>query len=160
MSQTALSTAAAALTLAGTTAPKQTTGFLGKGKNPVGQPPGGGGPPGGSGGGGLPGGPPAGGGPFRPPGGVPRGGGNGKLGGNPPDTFDGDRAMVDQFMNVTDLQGPPSERMQTEKIRDLKSLARQYARDQGSCDDTRISYLEYVESEAEADWTLARMIAG
>jgi hypothetical protein len=62
--------------------------------------------------------------------------------------------------NVTDLQGPPSERTQMEKIRDLKSLARQYARDRGSCDDTRISYLEYVESEAEADWTLARMIAG
>jgi hypothetical protein len=103
MSQTALSTAAAALTLAGTTAPKQTTGFLGKGKNPVGQPPGGGGPPGGSGGGGLPGGPPAGGGPFRPPGGVPGGGGNGKLGGNPPDTFDGDRAMVDQFINQFNL---------------------------------------------------------
>jgi hypothetical protein len=61
---------------------------------------------------------------------------------------------------VTDLQGPPSERTQMEKIRDLKSLARQYARDRGSCDDTRISYLEYVESEAEADWTLARMIAG
>jgi hypothetical protein len=61
---------------------------------------------------------------------------------------------------VTDLQGPPSERTQMEKIRDLKSLARQYARDQGSCDDTRISYLEHVESEAEADWTLARMIAG
>jgi hypothetical protein len=61
---------------------------------------------------------------------------------------------------VTDLQGPPSERTQMEKIRDLKSLARQYARDQGSCDDTRISYLEYVESEVEADWTLARMIAG
>jgi hypothetical protein len=61
---------------------------------------------------------------------------------------------------VTDLQGPPSERTRTEKIRDLKSLARQYARDQGSCDDTRISYLEYVESEAEADWMLARMIAG
>jgi hypothetical protein len=62
--------------------------------------------------------------------------------------------------NVTDLQGPPSERTQMEKIRDLKSLARQYARDRGSCDDTRISYLEYVESEAEADWTLAQMIAG
>jgi hypothetical protein len=112
MSQTALSTAAAALTLAGTTAPKQTTGFLGKGKNPAGQPPAGGGPPGGSGGGGLPGGPPAGGGPFRPPGGGPPGGapgggrgggGNDKLGGNPPDTFDGDRAMVDQFMNQFNL---------------------------------------------------------
>jgi hypothetical protein len=61
---------------------------------------------------------------------------------------------------VTDLQGPPSERTQTDKIRDLKSLAQQYARDQGSHDDTRISYLEFVESEAEADLTLARMIAG
>jgi hypothetical protein len=61
---------------------------------------------------------------------------------------------------VTDLQGPPSGRTQSNKIRDLKSLAKQYARDQGSCDDTRISYLEYVESEAEADWTLAWMIAG
>jgi hypothetical protein len=47
-----------------------------------------------------------------------------------------------------------------EKLQDLKSLAQQYARDRGSCDDTRISYLEYVESEAEADWTLVRMIAG
>jgi hypothetical protein len=65
-----------------------------------------------------------------------------------------------QLSSVTDLQGPPSERTQSDKIRDLKSLAKQYARDQGSCDDTRISYLEYVESEAEADWTLARMIAG
>jgi hypothetical protein len=62
--------------------------------------------------------------------------------------------------SVTDLQGPPSGRAQSDKIRDLKSLAKQYARDQGSCDDTRISYLEYIESEAEADWTLARMIAG
>jgi hypothetical protein len=61
---------------------------------------------------------------------------------------------------VTDLQGPPSERTQSDKIRDLKSLAQQYARDRGSCDDTRISYLEYVESEAEADLTLAWMIAG
>jgi hypothetical protein len=61
---------------------------------------------------------------------------------------------------VTDLQGPPSGRTQSDKIRDLKSLAKQYACDRGSCDDTRISYLEYVESEAEADWTLARMIAG
>jgi hypothetical protein len=61
---------------------------------------------------------------------------------------------------VTDLQGPPSERTQSDKIRDLKSLTKQYACDRGSCDDTRISYLEFVESEAEADLTLARMIAG
>jgi hypothetical protein len=59
-----------------------------------------------------------------------------------------------------DLQGPPSECTQMEKIWDLKSLAQQYARDRGSCDDTWISYLEFVESEAEADLTLARMIAG
>jgi hypothetical protein len=75
MSQTVLSTAAAALTLAGTKPPGQVASFLGKGKKPGGQPPLGGGPPGGpGGGGGLPGGPPAGGGPFGPPGsGAPGG---------------------------------------------------------------------------------------
>jgi hypothetical protein len=62
--------------------------------------------------------------------------------------------------NVTDLQGPPSERTLEEKLWDFKTRAQQYARDRGSCDDTRISYLEHVESEAEADWTLAWMIAG
>jgi hypothetical protein len=62
--------------------------------------------------------------------------------------------------DVTDLQGPPSECTQTEKLKDLKTLAQQYARDWGSCDDTRISYLEFVELEAEADLTLARMISG
>jgi hypothetical protein len=62
--------------------------------------------------------------------------------------------------SVTDLQGPPSERTPEEKLWDFKMHAQQYARDRGSCDDTRISYLENVESEAEADWTLARMIAG
>jgi hypothetical protein len=70
------------------------------------------------------------------------------------------QTIVSSATVVTDLQGPPSGRTQSDKIRDLKSLAKQYARDRGSCDDTRISYLEYVESEAEADWTLARMIAG
>jgi hypothetical protein len=63
-------------------------------------------------------------------------------------------------MRVTDLQGPPSERTQTEKLQDLKSLTWQYTRDRRSCDDTQISYLEFVESEAEADLMLARMIAG
>jgi hypothetical protein len=63
-------------------------------------------------------------------------------------------------MNVTDLKGPPSERTQTEKLRDLKTRAQRYARDRGSCDDTRISYLEFLESEAEDDLTLARMISG
>jgi hypothetical protein len=73
-----------------------------------------------------------------------------------------DSGSTDNFIsdNVTNLQGPPSERTQSDKIRDLKSLAQQYARDQGSCDDTQISYMEFVESEAEADLTLARMIAG
>jgi hypothetical protein len=61
---------------------------------------------------------------------------------------------------VTDLQGPPSGRTQSDKIRDLKSLAKQYARDLGSPDDTRISYLEFLETEAEDDLALARMIAG
>jgi hypothetical protein len=63
-------------------------------------------------------------------------------------------------LSVMDPQGPPSERTQEEKLWDLKTRAQQYARDRGSCDDTRISYLEFVESEAEADLTLARMIAG
>jgi hypothetical protein len=62
--------------------------------------------------------------------------------------------------DVTDLQGPPSGRTPEEKLWDFKKRAQQYARDQGSCDDTRISYLEFVELEAEADLTLARMIAG
>jgi hypothetical protein len=47
----------------------------------------------------------------------------------------------------------------TEKLKDLKKLVQRYARDRGSCDDTLISYLEFVESEAEADLTLAWMIA-
>jgi hypothetical protein len=50
--------------------------------------------------------------------------------------------------------------MQTEKLRDLKTLVRRYTRDRGSCDDTRISYMEFLELEAEDNLTLARMIAG
>jgi hypothetical protein len=65
-----------------------------------------------------------------------------------------------QSCPVTNLQGPPSERTQTEKLKDLKTLAQRYARDRGSCDDTRISYLEFLESEADDDLTLAWMIAG
>jgi hypothetical protein len=61
---------------------------------------------------------------------------------------------------VTDLQGPPSERTLEEKLWDLKTCTQRYARDRGSCDDTQISYLEFLESEAEDDLTLARMIAG
>jgi hypothetical protein len=57
---------------------------------------------------------------------------------------------------VTDLQGPPSERMQTEKIRDLKSLMGQYARDRGSCDNVHISYLEDRDND---NLRLAQMLA-
>jgi hypothetical protein len=60
---------------------------------------------------------------------------------------------------VTDLQGPPSERTRTEKIRDLKSLAWQYARDLGSCDDVRISYLEDLEDHDSDNLRLAQMLA-
>jgi hypothetical protein len=78
----------------------------------------------------------------------------------PPTGLDPYLDIICANLSVTDLQGPPSEHTQSDKIRDLKSLAQQYARDQGSCDNTWISYLEFVESEAEADLTLARMIAG
>jgi hypothetical protein len=61
---------------------------------------------------------------------------------------------------VTNLQGPPSERTPEEKLWDFKTRAQQYARDRESCDDVRISYLEFLETEAEEDLALARMIAG
>jgi hypothetical protein len=64
------------------------------------------------------------------------------------------------LLGVTDLQGPPSERTPEEKLWDFKTRAQQYARDRGSCDDVRISYLEFLETEAEDDLALARMIAG
>jgi hypothetical protein len=60
---------------------------------------------------------------------------------------------------VTDLQGPPSECTQTEKLRDLKNLAQQYARDLGSCDDVQISYLESLEERDNDNLRLAQMIA-
>jgi hypothetical protein len=61
---------------------------------------------------------------------------------------------------VTDLQGPPSERTQTEKLRDLKSLARQYTRDRGSCDDDiQLSYLETLEDRDDDNLRLAQMLA-
>jgi hypothetical protein len=61
---------------------------------------------------------------------------------------------------VTNLQGPPSERTQTEKLRDLKKLAQQYARDWGSCDDVQISYLETLEERDNDNLRLAQMLAG
>jgi hypothetical protein len=60
---------------------------------------------------------------------------------------------------VTDLQGPPSESTQMEKLRDLKKLAQQYARDRGSCDDTQISYLEMLEDRDNDNLRLAQMLA-
>jgi hypothetical protein len=47
-----------------------------------------------------------------------------------------------------------------EKLRDLKKLAQQYARDWGSCDDTQISYLEMLEDSADDNLRLAQMISG
>jgi hypothetical protein len=61
---------------------------------------------------------------------------------------------------VTDLQGPPSERTPEQKLWEFKTRAQQYARDRESCDDVRISYLEFLETEAEDNLALARMIAG
>jgi hypothetical protein len=72
--------------------------------------------------------------------------------------FDGQN--YGNWSNVTDLQGPPSERTREQKLWDFKTRAQQYARDRESCDDTRISYLEFLETEAEDDLALARMIAG
>jgi hypothetical protein len=60
---------------------------------------------------------------------------------------------------VTDLQGPPSERTQTEKLRDLKKLAQHYTRDWGSCDDVQISYLETLEECNNDNLRLAQMLA-
>jgi hypothetical protein len=61
--------------------------------------------------------------------------------------------------SVTDLQGPPSERMQMEKLQDLRKLTQQYAHDRGSCDDTRISYLEMLEDRNDDNLRLAQMLA-
>jgi hypothetical protein len=44
-------------------------------------------------------------------------------------------------------------------MRDLKSLARQYARDQGSCDNVHISYLEELEDRNSDNLRLAQMLA-
>jgi hypothetical protein len=63
------------------------------------------------------------------------------------------------MLTVTDLQGPPSEHTQKEKLRDLNKLAQQYARDRGSCDDAQISYLESLEEHDNDNLRLAQMIA-
>jgi hypothetical protein len=46
---------------------------------------------------------------------------------------------------VTDLQGPPSEQTNREKIDALKRCAQEITRDRRSRDDTWISYLETLE---------------
>jgi hypothetical protein len=60
---------------------------------------------------------------------------------------------------VTNLQGPPSECTQTEKLMDLKKLAQQYTCDRGSCDDVQISYLESLEERDNNNLRLAQMLA-
>jgi hypothetical protein len=102
-----VTTAAAALTLANTSAPSRLAqNFFSR--RPGGGPPGGSGggpsgggapppvPPGGSGGGG------GGGGAGFPPV-APPGAPGGKLGGNPPDEFNGDHSLADEFMNAFNL---------------------------------------------------------
>jgi hypothetical protein len=108
----AVTTAAAALTLANTSAPSRLAqNFFSR--RPGGGPPGGsgGGPSGGgapppvppgSGGGGGRGGGSRGGGVVFPPV-VPPGAPGGKLGGNPPNEFNGDRSLADEFMNAFNL---------------------------------------------------------
>jgi hypothetical protein len=64
------------------------------------------------------------------------------------------------YLPVTDLQGPPSERTQTEKLWDLKKLAQHYVRDRRSCDDIQISYLETLEERNNDNLRLAQMLAG
>jgi hypothetical protein len=66
---------------------------------------------------------------------------------------------VPTCVHVTDLQGPPLECTQTEKLRDLKKLAQHYAHDRGSCDDVQISYLETLEDRDNDNLRLAQMIS-
>jgi hypothetical protein len=107
-----VTTAAAALTLANTSAPSRLAqNFFSR--RPRGGPPGGSGrgpsgggapppvPPGGGGGGGR-GGSGGGGGAGLPPA-VPPGAPGGKLGGNPPTEFNGDCSLADEFMNTFNL---------------------------------------------------------
>jgi hypothetical protein len=107
-----VTTAAAALTLANTSAPSRLAqNFFSR--RPGSGPPGGSGggpsgggapppvPPGGGGGGGRGGGG-GGGGAGLPPA-VPPGAPGGKLGGNPPTEFNGDRSLADEFMNAFNL---------------------------------------------------------
>jgi hypothetical protein len=67
---------------------------------------------------------------------------------------------ISLILDVTDLQGPPLERTQMEKLQDLKKLAQHYARDRGSCDDIQLSYLETLEDRDYDNLRLAQMLAG
>jgi hypothetical protein len=106
-----VTTAAAALTLANTSAPSRLAQNFFSRRPGSGPPEGSGGgpsgggapppvPPGGGGGGGRGGG--RGGGIGLPPA-VPPGAPGGKLGGNPPTEFNGDRSLADEFMNAFNL---------------------------------------------------------
>jgi hypothetical protein len=75
-------------------------------------------------------------------------------------TWMGKQMFSDLLNTVTDLQGPPLDCTQTEKLRDLKKLARHYARDQKSCDDVQISSLETLEDCDNDNLRLAQMLAG
>jgi hypothetical protein len=72
----------------------------------------------------------------------------------------GSASIEEQTTSVTDLQGPPLERTQTEKLQDLKKLAQHYAPDRGSCDDVQLSYLETLENRNNNNLRLAQMVAG
>jgi hypothetical protein len=63
------------------------------------------------------------------------------------------------MIHVTDLPEPPSARTAKEKLKDLKQRARRYARDQGSCDDVQISYLETLEDHNNDNLRLVQMLA-
>jgi hypothetical protein len=69
------------------------------------------------------------------------------------------RGFGEVVRDVTDLQEPPSEHTQTEKLQDLKKLAQHYTRDRGSCDNVQISYLESLEEHDNDNLRLAQMVA-
>jgi hypothetical protein len=67
--------------------------------------------------------------------------------------------MAFQLLSVTDLPGPPSVQATSRSIAALKRHAREFAHDQTSQDDTRISYLEKLEEQDCDNLTLAQMLA-
>jgi transglutaminase-like putative cysteine protease len=63
------------------------------------------------------------------------------------------------MQTVTDLPGPPSVQVTSEKIDALKRRAQEIARDLRSRNDTWISYLETLEQRDHDNLMLAQMIA-